>query len=92
MPYTYDNVSILKDNKRIFPIMGEIHYSRVPRNEWKERLLKMKAGGITIVSSYVIWIHHEEIENQYDWTGECFLESVLGVTERFVTAVFPTGF
>ncbi|MBR1537300.1 MAG: beta-galactosidase [Treponema sp.] len=77
MPYTYDNVSILKDNKRIFPIMGEIHYSRVPRNEWKERLLKMKAGGITIVSSYVIWIHHEEIENQYDWTGERNLHSFM---------------
>jgi hypothetical protein len=29
----------------------------------------MKAGGIDIVSSYVFWIHHEEIEGQFDWTG-----------------------
>ena len=49
--------------------MGEIHYSRVPESFWKEELLKMKAGGVTIVSSYVIWIHHEEIENRYDWSG-----------------------
>ncbi len=69
MAYSFDNISILKDEKRIFPIMGEIHYSRVPRSEWKERLLKMKAGGVTIVSAYVIWIHHEEIEGEYDWSG-----------------------
>ena len=49
--------------------MGEIHYSRVPESFWKEELLKMKAGGVTIVSSYVIWIHHEDIENRYDWSG-----------------------
>ena len=28
----------------------------------------MKAGGIDIVSTYVFWIHHEEIEGQFDWT------------------------
>ena len=70
MPYCFDSISIKKDSKRIFPIMGEIHYSRVPRAEWSERLLKMKAGGVTIVSAYVIWIHHEEIEGHYDWSGD----------------------
>ncbi|MBQ9908395.1 MAG: beta-galactosidase, partial [Treponema sp.] len=77
MAYSFDNISILKDGKRIFPIMGEIHYSRVPRSEWKERLLKMKAGGVTIVSSYVIWIHHEEIEGEYDWSGDRNLREFL---------------
>lgn len=69
MAYTFDKISIKKDGKRIFPVMGEIHYSRVPKTEWAERLLKMKSGGITIVSAYVIWIHHEEIEGEYDWSG-----------------------
>lgn len=67
--YTYDNKSILRDGKRWFPVMGEIHYSRYPESEWKEALLKMREGGVDIVSSYVIWIHHEEIEGQFDWTG-----------------------
>lgn len=67
--YSYDNKSLFKDGKRWFPIMGEIHYSRYPDCDWKEALLKMKEGGVDIVSSYVIWIHHEEIENQFDWTG-----------------------
>ncbi|MCR5188645.1 MAG: beta-galactosidase, partial [Treponema sp.] len=68
--YTFDNKSLLKDGIRCFPVMGEIHYSRYPKEFWKESLCKMKAGGVTIVSTYVIWIHHEEIENQYDFTGD----------------------
>lgn len=67
--YSFDKKSILKDGKRWFPVMGEIHYSRYPDAYWKEALLKMKEGGVDIVSSYVIWIHHEEIENQWDWSG-----------------------
>lgn len=67
--YSYDSKSLFRDGKRWFPVMGEIHYSRYPDCDWKEALLKMKEGGVDIVSSYVIWIHHEEIENDYDWTG-----------------------
>ena len=69
MNYTFDNISLMRDGVRWFPVMGEIHYSRYPEEYWKEALLKMKAGGVDIVSSYVIWIHHEEIENEWDWTG-----------------------
>jgi hypothetical protein len=67
--YSFDSKSLFQDEKRWFPVMGEIHYSRYPDSAWKEALLKMKEGGVDIVSSYVIWIHHEEIENQFDWTG-----------------------
>lgn len=69
MKYTFDSKSLLKDGKRWFPVMGEIHFSRCPRQFWKESLMKMKAGGVDIVSTYVFWIHHEEIEGEYDWTG-----------------------
>lgn len=68
--YKYDKISLLKNKERWFPIMGEIHYSRVPEQYWKEALLKMKAGGVDIISSYVIWIHHEEVENEWDFEGQ----------------------
>lgn len=41
------------------PVSGELHYSRVPRSQWRERLQLMRSGGVTVVSTYVIWIHHE---------------------------------
>ena len=40
------------------PVSGELHYSRVPRDRWAERLRLMRSGGLTVVSSYVPWIHH----------------------------------
>lgn len=51
------------------PIMGEMHYVRVPKAQWRETLSRMKAGGITVVSAYVIWIYHEEREGIFDFSG-----------------------
>jgi hypothetical protein len=52
------------------PVMGEFHFSRYPQSQWEEEILKMKAAGVNIVATYVIWIHHEEIEGQFDWNGQ----------------------
>ncbi len=64
-----DAESLRLDGQPVTPVMGEFHYTRYPASEWREELLKMKAGGITIVSTYVFWIHHEEIEGTWDWSG-----------------------
>ncbi|MBP6635898.1 MAG: beta-galactosidase, partial [Paludibacter sp.] len=32
--------------KPVVPVMGEMHFTRVPRQKWEETLLKMKAGGV----------------------------------------------
>lgn len=61
---------LTKNGQAWFPIMGEFHYSRYPQKFWRESLLKMKAGGVNIVSSYVIWIHHEEEKGVWDWSGQ----------------------
>jgi beta-galactosidase len=66
---TIDSNSLRLDGKSWTPIMGEFHFSRYPESEWREELLKMKAGGVDIVATYVFWIHHEEIEGQFDWSG-----------------------
>lgn len=56
-----------KNGKPWFPVMGEFHYSRFNENEWDRELAKMKSGGIDIVASYVIWIHHEEIKGEWEF-------------------------
>ena len=60
--YSYNSDFLLKNGKPWFPVMGELHYSRYPKKLWPEALAKMKAGGVTVVSSYIFWIHHEEKE------------------------------
>jgi beta-galactosidase len=66
---TLNDRYLLFDGKPWLPVMGEFHYTRVPENLWEEELLKMKADGIQIVSTYVIWIHQEEVKGQFDWSG-----------------------
>ncbi|WP_285246584.1 beta-galactosidase [Pseudarthrobacter sp. efr-133-R2A-89] len=51
------------------PVSGEIHFSRLPRNRWEDRLRLMKAGGITVVACYVFWIHHEPVEGDPRFDG-----------------------
>jgi beta-galactosidase len=61
---------LTRDGKPWFPVMGEFHYSRYPAADWEVEIEKMKAGGIQVVSTYIFWIHHEEAEGQFDWTGQ----------------------
>lgn len=58
------------DGKPWLPVMGEFHFSRYPPSRWDEEILKMKAAGVNIVSTYVFWIHHEEVRGQFDWSGQ----------------------
>ena len=61
---------LVLDGKPWLPVMGEFHFSRYPASEWEDEILKMQAGGVNIVSTYVFWIHHEEVEGQFDWNGQ----------------------
>ncbi len=67
---SWDGVSLLFDGRRATPVMGEIHYSRLPADEWAAELRKMKEGGVTMVATYVFWNHVEEIRGQFDWSGQ----------------------
>lgn len=57
------------DGEPFFAVAGEMHYSRVDAASWAPTLRAMRAGGLTTVSTYVIMIHHNEVEGVYDWTG-----------------------
>ncbi|MFV0606224.1 MAG: beta-galactosidase, partial [Niabella sp.] len=74
--------SLLFNGKPVVPVMGEIHFSRIAENEWEKELLKMKAGGITIIATYVFWIHHEEIEAKYNWDGQRNLTKFLEICKQ----------
>ena len=62
--------------------MGEIHYSRVPEDLWEEELAKMKNGGIDVISSYVFWIHHEEIEGNIRFDGNLNIKKFVSICKK----------
>ncbi|MGN0467641.1 MAG: beta-galactosidase [Acutalibacteraceae bacterium] len=56
-----------KDGKPFTVIAGEMHFSRLPKERWRETLLKMRECGINTVSTYVFWNYHEEIKGRFDF-------------------------
>ena len=73
----YDNDRFLKDGQPFRYISGSIHYFRVPRLYWKDRLLKMKAGGLNAVEIYVAWNVHEPVRGRYNFEGDADLVSFI---------------
>lgn len=57
-----------RNNKPWIGVMGEYHFVRANRRDWHRELCKMKAGGISIVSTYMFWIYHEEIEGEFNFS------------------------
>eukprot|EP01065_Artemidia_motanka_P007610 TRINITY_DN137_c2_g1_i1.p1 TRINITY_DN137_c2_g1~~TRINITY_DN137_c2_g1_i1.p1 ORF type:complete len:915 (+),score=325.46 TRINITY_DN137_c2_g1_i1:66-2747(+) len=76
-----DSAGFLIDGKRWFPTSGEIHFARVPASRWKEELMKMRGGGLDMVNVYIFWIHHEEVEGVYNWTGRRDLRKFLSIAK-----------
>jgi hypothetical protein len=77
------------DGKPIIPVMGEMHFSRYPKEQWEDAILKMKAAGINIIAFYVIWIHHEEIEGQFDWSGNKDVRGFIKLCQKHGMLVYP---
>jgi beta-galactosidase len=48
---------------------GEMHYPRVPREYWRDRMRKARAMGLNAVCTYVFWNAHERREGTFDFTG-----------------------
>ena len=66
---SFTNYYLELDGKPFFAAAGEIHFSRLWEGYWEDEILKMKAGGVNIISTYVFWIHHEEEAGAFDFSG-----------------------
>ena len=75
----WDKYSLIIDGRRVMPVMGEVHYSRIPAEEWKAEVDKMREGGVTMLSCYVFWNHIEEVEGVFRWDGQRNLRRFLEV-------------
>ncbi|XP_066484549.1 beta-galactosidase isoform X1 [Tiliqua scincoides] len=78
----YARNCFLKDGEPFRYISGSIHYSRVPRYYWKDRLLKMKMAGLDAVQTYVPWNFHESEPGVYNFTGDRDLVSFVQLAQE----------
>ena len=57
----------VKEDKPISIKSGSVHYSRVPRAYWRDRLERAKALGLNAITTYVPWNFHEDVEGRFDF-------------------------
>ena len=60
----------VKDDAPISVRSGSVHYSRVPRAYWRDRLERAKALGMNAVTTYVPWNFHEDDEGRFDFSED----------------------
>lgn len=63
-------------------IAGAIHYFRVPRAYWRDRLLKLKACGFNTVETYVAWNMHQPTPDQFVYDDMLDLSAYLSLVKE----------
>lgn len=66
----FDGRGFLVHGKRTFLVSGTLHYSRVPRALWRDRLLRIKRAGFNTIETYAFWNFHEMQEGKWDFAGD----------------------
>ena len=64
-----NNYFLTLDGKPFFAVSGEFHFSRGDARRWEDEIIKMRMGGINVVSTYLFWNHIEEAEGVFDFSG-----------------------
>ncbi|KAL1438017.1 hypothetical protein MTO96_048472 [Rhipicephalus appendiculatus] len=76
----YERHTFLKDGKPFRFVGGSMHYFRIPRPYWADRLRKLRMGGLNVVDFYIDWSGHEPEPGQYNFRDNydlaAFLEAV----------------
>ncbi|XP_048836274.1 beta-galactosidase-1-like protein 2 isoform X2 [Brienomyrus brachyistius] len=70
------------DGEPIRILGGSMHYFRVPRAYWSDRMLKMKACGINTLTTYVAWNLHEPERGVFNFNWQLELEEYIREASR----------
>ena len=70
-PHTFvaGHGEFLLDGKPFQIISGSMHYERIPRAYWRDRLRMAKAMGLNSITTYVFWNWHEPKPGVFDFSG-----------------------
>ena len=49
---------------------AELHYPRIPKPYWEQRIKMCKAVGMNTICLYIFWNYHEPEEGKFDFSGQ----------------------
>ena len=67
--FSWRGDKFLLDGKPFVIHSGEMHYPRIPRAYWRDRIKKAKAMGLNTLTTYLFWNLHEPRPGQFDFSG-----------------------
>jgi beta-galactosidase len=67
--FAWQGENFLLDDKPFVIRSGEMHYPRIPRAYWRDRMKKAKAMGLNTITTYIFWNLHEPKPNHFDFKG-----------------------
>jgi beta-galactosidase len=67
--FALGDTDFLLDGKPYQLISGEMHYPRVPKEAWRDRMKMAKAMGLNTIGTYVFWNLHEPQKGKFDFSG-----------------------
>lgn len=67
--FTLSDTVFLLDGKPFQIISGEMHYPRVPKEAWRQRMRMAKAMGLNTIGTYIFWNLHEPQKDVFDFSG-----------------------
>lgn len=70
------------DDQPAVIISGSVHYPRVPRAYWRDRIRKAKAMGFNCIGTYIFWNAHEKSPGVFDFTGNLDIAEFMRVCQE----------
>ena len=79
---TYQGTQFYLDGEPFVVISGTMHYFRIPREYWHDRLLKLRECGFNTVETYTCWNLHERREGEFDFSGNLDIAAYIAEAEK----------
>lgn len=81
-PLVADSGHFVLNGKPFQIISGSMHYARVPREYWRDRMEKAKAMGLNTITTYVFWNFHEPTPGRVDFAGQRDIAAYLRIAQQ----------
>ncbi len=74
--------TFLLNDKPFVVKAAEVHYPRIPREYWEQRIQMCKALGMNTLCIYIFWNSHEQQEGVFDFTGNNDIRAFVQLAQK----------
>jgi beta-galactosidase len=76
------NKTFLLNGKPFVIRAGELHYPRIPRAYWDNRIKMCKAMGLNTICIYLFWNFHEQEQGKFDFKGQADIAEFVKLIQK----------